>query len=99
MSSITDFLLSTAQQQGLNVVAKTQFGPEIQVYDSAAPAAPPSPFAHLIGPVGVQLRDKSGKVIYSAGTWPATNPLAIAVVLGGVAALGFTIYKTIRRGV
>lgn len=97
MASISDLLFSAAQQQGLNVVAKTQFGPEIQVYDSNAPAAPPSPFAKLIGPVGVQLRDSTGRVLYSAGSWPTTNPAAVLTVIAAFGVLGFAVYKAIKN--
>ena len=86
----------TATTQGVQVVAKTQFGPEVTVYDNTGAAAPPGVFSALLGPVGVQVRDPSGTVLYSAGTWPDTNPVALGAVIAAVAALVYIVYKGIR---
>ncbi len=98
MASVVDTLLNAAAQQGLNVVVKTQYGPEMQVYNAAAPSAPPSPWLNWIGPVGIQLRDANGKVIYSNGHWPETNPGAIALLVGTLVGAGALAAWGLRKG-
>src|SRR3569623_1630471 len=62
-------------KSGLEVVVKTKLGPELSVY-KAGDTSPPSPLAKLLR-VGVQVRDKSGRVLTSWGEWPATSPNAV----------------------
>jgi len=79
-------------KSGLEVVVKTNLGPELSVY-KAGDTSPPSPLAKLLR-VGVQVRDKSGRVLTSWGEWPATSPYAVA---GAAAAVLLLLYIVARR--
>lgn len=81
---------------GFKVNVKTQFGPAIEVYDSTAAPSPPGLLQAAIGPVGVQVTDTQGNVLDTVGSWPDTNPLAIAVIAGAFVALGYLIYRGLR---
>jgi len=88
--------LINALSSGFQVYAKTQFGPEIEVYDSQAAPAPPGILQTLTGPIGMQIRDESGNVVASYGEWPDTNPLAVAAIVGLVALAGYVAYRGIK---
>jgi len=79
-------------KSGLEVVVKTNLGPELSVY-KAGDTSPPSPLTKLLR-VGVQVRDKSGRVLTSWGEWPPTSPYAVA---GAAAAVLLLLYLVARR--
>src|SRR3569833_1623913 len=79
-------------KSGLEVVVKTNLGPELTEYKTGD-MSPPSPLAKLLR-VGVQVRDKSGRVLTSWGEWPPTSPYAVA---GAAAAVLLLLYIVARR--
>src|SRR3569833_1829193 len=79
-------------KSGLEVVVKTNLGPELSVY-KAGDTSPPSPLAKLLR-VDVQVRNKSGRVLTSRREKPPTTPKAEA---GAAAAELLLLYIVARR--
>lgn len=98
MSSVVDrlqeYIVSEVQERGVKVFLKTDLGPELQIYDSAAPE---SSGEGLPIKYGVKVRDSQGRTLGSYGGYPATNPIKAAVV-GGVLGVGlFVIFAGFLR--
>ena len=77
---------------GVRVSVKTNFGPELPVYDSGGAAG--GGIAGVLGfKAGVIVRSKDGAVLATYGDPPPTEPLKVVALLALLALLGFVLIR------
>lgn len=86
LEMLQGYAVDAIEAKGVKVFLKTDIGPEIQVYDSDAPA---SNGEGLPIKYAVRVTDRNGKAITQYGEPPATDTIKASIIWGG---MGFAMY-------
>jgi hypothetical protein len=83
------------EREPVEVILKTDFGPEVVIYDSTKPSSGTS--GTLPIKAGVTIRTKRGRVLSNWGGSPATNPVKVGLVVAGAASISYLLIQGIKR--